>query len=174
MRVERNVAGIQGLHIVYDAFPERVEQLMFDEMKGFRTTELAEWKPPYPAIPDMKNASMKTGSKPYAAGGIAKLAALLTNGAAGGREQAAGALGNLARNDTNRVALAEAPRTPEGAPSVSGASLWEGVPGEVLWLVQAQVKLLLTKYIKTLLHRPEQYLTDHSELAGQALSLIHI
>ena len=37
----------------------------------------------------------------------------------------------------------------------NGVSLWEGVPGEVLWLVQAQVKLLLTKYIKTLLHRPE-------------------
>ena len=52
----------------------------------------------------------------------------------------------------------------------NGVSLWEGVPGEVLWLVQAQVKLLLTKYIKTLLHRPEQYLTDHSELAGQALA----
>ena len=42
------------------------------------------------------------------AGGIAALVALVTNGAAGGREQAAGALGNLARNDTNRVAIAEA------------------------------------------------------------------
>ena len=97
MHVERNVGGIQGLHIVYDAFPERVERLMFDEMKGFRTVELQKWKPPYPAIPDMKNASMKTGpdGKPYAAGGIAKLVARLTNGAAGGREEAARALGKL-------------------------------------------------------------------------------
>ena len=63
MRVERNVADIQGLHIVYDAFPERVEQLMFDEMKGFRTVELQfrSSGAPYPAVKDMKNASMKMG-----------------------------------------------------------------------------------------------------------------
>ena len=64
MRVERNVADIQGLHIVYDAFPERVEQLMFDEMKGFRTVELQfrSSDGPYPAVKDMKNPSMKMGS----------------------------------------------------------------------------------------------------------------
>ena len=69
MRVERNVADIQGLHIVYDAFPERVEQLMFDEMKGFQTVELSFRKSgaPYPRVADMKDPSMKTGSdgKPY-------------------------------------------------------------------------------------------------------------
>ena len=99
MRVERNVADIQGLHIVYDAFPERVEQLMFEEMKGFQTTELAERKAdaPWPRVADMKKPSMKTGpdGKPYAAGGIAALVKRLTNGAAGGREEAARALGNL-------------------------------------------------------------------------------
>ena len=99
MRVERNVADIQGLHIVYGAFPERVEQLMFDEMKGFQTVELQKRSSgaPYPRVADMKNASMKMrpDGKPYAAGGITKLVARLTNGAAGGREEAARALGNL-------------------------------------------------------------------------------
>ena len=99
MRVERNVAGIQGLHIVYDAFPERVEQLMFDEMKGFQTVELQKRSSgaPYPRIADMKNASMKMrpDGKPYAAGGIAALVKRLTNGAAGGREEAARELGNI-------------------------------------------------------------------------------
>ena len=99
MRVERNVADIQGLHIVYDAFPERVEQLMFEEMKGFQTVELQKRSSgaPYPRVADMKNASMKTGpdGKPYAAGGIAALVKRLTNGAAGGREEAARELGNI-------------------------------------------------------------------------------
>ena len=64
MRVERNAGGIQGLHIVYEAFSERVEQLMFDEMKGFRTVELQfrSSDGPYPAVKDMKNPSMKMGS----------------------------------------------------------------------------------------------------------------
>lgn len=37
----------------------------------------------------------------------------------------------------------------------TGVSLWEGVPEPVLWLVQAQVRLLLTNHSSALLHRPE-------------------
>ena len=36
-----------------------------------------------------------------------------------------------------------------------GPSLWEGVPKPVLWLVQSQVRLLLTSHSSALLHRPD-------------------
>ena len=35
-------------------------------------------------------------------------------------------------------------------------SLWEGVPKEILWLVQSQVRLLLTHHSSALQQRPEQ------------------
>ena len=39
--------------------------------------------------------------------------------------------------------------------NASGASLWEGVPPAILWLVQSQVRLLLTHHASSLLDRPE-------------------
>ena len=41
----------------------------------------------------------------------------------------------------------------------SGVSLWEGVPEPVLWLVQAQVRALLTNHSSALAHRPESLQT---------------
>ena len=41
-----------------------------------------------------------------------------------------------------------------------GSSLWEGVPPAVLWLVQAQVKLLLSNYWPSLEYRPGELLED--------------
>ena len=52
----------------------------------------------------------------------------------------------------------------DGGSSTSDLSLWEAVPGEVLWLVQAQVKLLLQKHGGSLLHRPEQLQTKEDDL----------
>ena len=48
--------------------------------------------------------------------------------------------------------------------STSDLSLWEAVPGEVLWLVQAQVQQLLQKHAGSLLHRPEQLQTKEDDL----------
>ena len=51
-----------------------------------------------------------------------------------------------------------------GAEDEDGISLWEGVPREILWLVQSQVRLLLTNHSSALLHRPEQLQnTDEQE-----------
>ena len=55
-------------------------------------------------------------------------------------------------------------RTSEGGSSTADVSLWEGVEPEVLWLVQAQVKLLLHKHGGSLLHRPEQLQTKEDDL----------
>ena len=46
-----------------------------------------------------------------------------------------------------------------GAAAVDGEddiSLWEGVPKEILWLVQSQVRMLLTNHASALQQRPEQ------------------
>ena len=45
-------------------------------------------------------------------------------------------------------------------PAPAGLSVWEGVPPEICWLVQAQVRLLLS-------HDPEALLLRPKELAAE-------
>lgn len=66
-----------------------------------------------------------------------------------------------------------APHRREYAPSSvgdagsSGPSLWEGVPGPVLSLVQSQVRLLLTQHTSALIHRPESLYLEEDEDDGE-------
>ena len=46
------------------------------------------------------------------------------------------------------------------AKAAPGGSLWEGVPRDILWLVQAQVRLLLANHPSALLYRPETLSDD--------------
>jgi hypothetical protein len=43
----------------------------------------------------------------------------------------------------------------DAAAAAGGPSLWDGVPSQVLWLIQSQVRLLLTHHASALLHRPD-------------------